>query len=101
MWRRIGATTRDGIAKGELPSVLFAIRVHVWPIRWHVPHNENKPHRPWQVIVEELAGERDPQRVRDLSCELNEALDAQAIPRAAKVTRTGARRMPPKSARPR
>lgn len=27
------ATIRDTIAKGELPSVLFAIRAHVWPIR--------------------------------------------------------------------
>lgn len=63
--------------------------------------SENKGKRPWQVIAEELAGEADAQRVRDLSIELNEALDAQAIPRAAKVTPTTPRRMPPKSAKPR
>jgi hypothetical protein len=62
-----------------------------------VPNSENIPNRPWQVIAEELATERDAQRVRDLSFELNEALDAQAIPRAAKVTPATARRMPPKS----
>jgi hypothetical protein len=88
------------IAKGEPPNVLFAIRAHVWALRWHVRDSENKLKRPWQVIAEELAGERDAQRVRDLSSELNEALDAQAIPRAAKVTPTAARRMPPKSVKP-
>jgi hypothetical protein len=66
-----------------------------------VPNSENKPNRPWQVIAEELAGERDAQRARDLSFELNEALDAQAIPRAAKVTPLTSRRIPPKSVKPR
>jgi hypothetical protein len=66
-----------------------------------VPNSENKANRPWQVIAEELAGERDAQRIRDLSFELNEALDAQAIPRAAKVTPSAARKRPPKSVRPR
>jgi hypothetical protein len=66
-----------------------------------VRDSENKSHRPWQVIAEELAGETDAQRVRDLSSELNEALDAQAVPRAVKVMPTTVRRMPPKSARPR
>jgi hypothetical protein len=66
-----------------------------------VRNSENRPNRPWQVIAEELAGERDPQRVLDLSFELNQALDAQAIPRATKVTPTTDRRMPPKSVKPR
>jgi hypothetical protein len=66
-----------------------------------VPDSENKPNRPWQVIAEELAGERDAERVRDLSFELNEALDAQAIPRAAKVMPPTSRKKPPKSTKAR
>jgi hypothetical protein len=38
-----------------------------------------KPLRPWREIADELAQERNPERVHQLVTELGHALDSQAI----------------------